>query len=99
MRKYYSVVMACLALSVVPYANATDTSNDKSLKEFCIAEKKDTRENCECGQATADKILSAKEQAMALALMQGERKVVSQLGGNHDAFMDKLSQVTKGCSK
>ncbi len=98
MKKYQSIVMTCLVLSIVSYAYAKDTTEYGSLKEFCIAEEKDTRENCECGQATADKILSPKEQAIALALMQGDRKVVSQLGENHDAFMDKLSKITKGCS-
>ncbi len=86
-------------LSLGTYALGSNISQHDSLQNFCIAEKKDTPENCECGQATANEIMSPKEQAMALALMQGDRKVVSQLGENHDAFMDKLSQITKGCTK
>ena len=97
MRKYRSIVFVWLTLSIVSYANAADTSKYGSLKEFCIAEEKDTPKNCECGQATADKILSSKEQTLALALMQGDSKALSQLGEKHDAFMNKLSKVTRGC--
>ncbi len=99
MRKSRFIVFVCLTLSIVSYAYATNTSKYRSLKEFCIAEEKNTRENCECGQSTADTIMSPQEQAMALALMQGDRKVVSQLGEKHDEFMDNPSKVTKGCSK
>jgi len=86
-------------VSFVPYVQGNDTSKYESLKEFCIDRKTDSRENCECGQATADKIMSSKEQAIALALMQGDSKAVSQLAEKHDEFMDKLSQVTNGCTQ
>lgn len=49
-------------ISIIPYVQANDTSGHGSLKEFCIAEEKDTRENCECGQTTADRIMSPQEQ-------------------------------------
>ncbi len=99
MRNSRFIVFVCLTLSIVSYAYATNTSKYGSLKEFCVAEEKDTRENCECGQATADKILSPKEQAMALALMQGISKPAFETTEEHNAFMEKLSQITKGCTK
>jgi len=86
-------------VSFVPYVQGNDTSKYKSLQEFCIDRNKGTGEICECVQATADKIMSSKEQTIALALMQGDSKAVSQLAEKHDEFMDKLSQVTNGCTQ
>ena len=99
MRIFRYLVVAYTCLSFISYANANDTSGYGSLKEFCIAEEKDTGENCECGQATANIIMSPQEQAVPLALMQGVSQPVLQTTEKHDAFMDKLSQITKGCTK
>ncbi len=95
MRTYNLLLTACI-FAFTSHAIASDTSEYKSLMEFCIAN--DTQNNCECGQATADKIMSSEEQEIALAIMLGNRDARSKLGDKHDEFMDKLSKVTKGCS-
>ena len=79
-------------------ADAADQAQYKSLKDFCVATKKDTPENCQCGQATADRIMSAEEQAIALAMMTGNADALRRLGDKHEEFMEKLSLVTAGCS-
>ena len=86
-------------VSFIPHVQGNDTSKYESLQEFCIDRNKDTRENCECGQATADKIMSSKEQTIALAFMQGNPKATAQLAEKRDEFMGKLSQVTNGCTQ
>ena len=95
MRIFYIFFTLCI-FTFVSYAIASDTSEYKSLMEFCIAN--DTKKNCECGQATADKIMSSEEQEIALAIMLGNSDARSKLGDKHDEFMDKLSKVTKGCT-
>jgi len=95
MRIFYIFFTLCV-FGLAPHILASDTSEYESLKEFCIAN--DTQENCECGQATADKIMSSEEQEIALAIMLGNRDARSKLGDKHDEFMDKLSKVTKGCT-
>ena len=87
-----------LSLGTLPSVEAMESTQPKSLKEFCIQTKADTPKNCSCGQATADRIMSPKEQEMAIALLQEDRKVAKQLGEKHDAFMAKLAKVTRGCA-
>jgi hypothetical protein len=93
-----SIFFTLCVFGFAPHILANDTSKYEPLKDFCIETKKDTQENCECGQATADKIMSPEEQAIALALMLGNSDALSKLGDKHDEFMNKLSQVTNGCS-
>ena len=90
--------IACIGLNAAQFATAGDKPQYESLQEFCVATKKDTPENCECGQATADRIMSAEEQAAALAMMTGNTDVLNQLGDRREEFMEKLSQVTAGCT-
>jgi hypothetical protein len=69
-----------------------------SLEDFCVKTGKDTPENCRCGQATADRILSDEEQATALAMMAYQQH--PELSPEEQmTLMDKLSQVTEGCGK
>ena len=79
-------------------ADAADQPQYKSLEDFCVVTKKDTPENCQCGQATADKIMTAEEQAIALSMMTGNVDALRKLGDKHGEFMDKLSLVTAGCT-
>ena len=86
-----STIFAC------PKEDAEENEPSNLLKEFCIEAAADTKENCECGQATANEIMSVEEQATALALMQGDSSARNSLKNNHDEFMEKLSKVSKGC--
>ncbi len=67
-----------------------------SLEDYCLRTAADTPENCECGQATADRIMSDEEQAAALAMMTQQQP--PQLSPeNYLALTEKLQQVTSGC--
>jgi hypothetical protein len=68
-----------------------------SLKDFYIGTKVDSKAICECGQATADKIMTDEEQTITLAMMQGDPNAARSLGDKHDELMDKIAQMTKGC--
>ena len=71
----------------------------ESLQAYCVATSQDTPENCACGQATADEIMSSQEQALALELMTGNSAVLAELGpAQQQEFYNKLAQVTSGCS-
>lgn len=67
-----------------------------SLEDFCLKTGADTPENCRCGQETADAIMSAEEQATALAMMAYQQQP-SLSPEAQMALMSKLSEVTEGC--
>ncbi len=67
-----------------------------SLEDFCLRTNADTPENCRCGQATADAIMSDQEQAVALAMMTQQQPPELDPEAQM-SLMQKVSQVTKGC--
>ncbi|MGB7301559.1 MAG: hypothetical protein WBD34_19725 [Burkholderiaceae bacterium] len=86
------------ALSIQPLIAAPY----KSLQSFCEATGADTAANCQCGQKTADKIASPKEQQVMLTMMAGDDKARQQAmqsmrGQDMKALMTKMNQITKGC--
>ena len=70
----------------------------RSLLDFCLRTQADTPENCQCGQETADRIMTDVEQSMALTMMAQGQPPSFASAAEHDAFMAKLSRVTSGCA-
>ena len=76
-------------------------SQYQSLEHFCVTTNADTKENCACGQATADEIMTPEEQHLVLGLMADDPVAKSQvikLGDQLPAFMQKVELITAGCS-
>ena len=90
------VLVSAAALLLVSPAYAAEPSYD-SLKDFCLQTQVDTPANCDCGQATADDIMSDEEQELTLTMMVTGQP--PQLGSAEAqaAFFQKVSQVTAGC--
>ena len=96
MKKYSLLLTGCI-FAFVSHVIASDEPKYMYIEEYCVETNQDTFENCKCGQATADKIMSSEEQALALRLMVEDSEKPPHLGDKHDEFMAKLSQVRKGC--
>ena len=91
------LISAGLVFSTTGHTAASDEYT--SLQDFCLKTKADTPENCVCGQATADELLSKEEQTMALNMM-GQRTQPSLPSAEaQDEFMAKLKRVTDGCAE
>ncbi len=93
-----SLVLGFALALCTPYLLAAEPPRYNSLKEFCLASKADTPANCECGQNTANRIMSSEEQAAALAMMQGDLATVQKYANNYEQIMQKISIVTQGCA-
>ena len=84
------------AALVLIAAAASGQESYSSLKDYCLRTGVDTPANCECGQQTADAIMTDEEQASALAMMAYQQQ--PQMSPEEQmALMTKLSQVTEGC--
>jgi secreted PhoX family phosphatase len=74
----------------------------KSLQDYCESTKIDTAKNCACGQATADKIMSAEEQSLALDMMTNSERAQAKMArmGTEKVrlFTEKMRRVTMGCA-
>ena len=80
-------------------ADGATSTDYASLEDFCLKTQADTPENCACGQATADELLTAEEQEMALELMGQQARPQFESIEAHDEFMARLSKVTEGCRR
>ena len=67
-----------------------------SLEDFCLRTNADTPENCACGQATADRIMSDAEQATVLSMMANQQPPPAD-PQERMALMQKVNQMTEGC--
>ena len=67
-----------------------------SLEDFCLRTNADTPENCACGQATADRIMSDSEQATVLSMMANQQPPPAD-PEERMALMQKVNQMTQGC--
>lgn len=85
---------ALIALAGAAYAS--EPSYD-SLEDFCLQTRVDTPANCDCGQATADDIMSDAEQELALTMMITGQPPILDSAEAQAAFFEKVSQVTAGC--
>ena len=98
-----AVVMAGILIAGLGTATAVVAAEDApstdyaSLEDFCLKTQADTPENCACGQATADELLTAEEQRLALSLMGQRAQPEFESMEAHDEFMARLSRVTEGC--
>ncbi len=97
-----AIPLTVLSLLCFSLSSWADTSSQyKSLKEYCLASKADTPENCTCGQATADKIMTPEEQKLVLGLMTQDPNAMTaimQSGFDYRSLMKKIEQVTAGCA-
>ena len=89
-------VIGTVAVAAVSTVYATEPSYD-SLEEFCLQTQVDTPANCDCGQATADDIMSDEEQQLTLTMMITGQPPVLESSEAQAAFFAKVSQVTSGC--
>ena len=88
-------ILAVLLAGLAVLAMAQESYD--SLQDYCLKTGVDTPDNCRCGQATADAIMSDEEQAAALAMMAYEQRP-QMTPEEQMALMEKLSQVTGGCA-
>lgn len=88
--------IAGISGSTAVYPAASETYS--SLEDFCLKAKPKSPQDCACGQATADKLLSDREQAIALNMMGQRNRPSFESVEAHDEFMDKLARVSAGCS-
>ena len=94
---YAAVAGLGLLLASVAQSN---TPTYETLEQFCLATNADTAENCACGQAKADKLLTADEQQLVLGLMTQNPAAISQVMQMPDqgqSLMEKVEQITQGC--
>lgn len=87
------------AISVLLFVTASASADEPpyaSLEAFCLATKVDTPANCKCGQATADRLMSAEEQALVLSMML-DRALMAKVASEDPVLIAKFSQVTQGC--
>lgn len=99
MSHYNAFALFCLCSLLSPLAGANTTSYT-TLEEFCLATKADTPENCACGQAKADELLTPDEQQLVIGLMTQDPGAMSQLMQLDDqgqSLMGKVDQITQGC--
>ncbi len=92
-----ALIFACSILGTHASAN---TPSYATLEEFCLATKSDTPENCACGQAKADELLTPDEQQLVIGLMTQDPGAMSQLMQLDDqgqSLMGKVDQITQGC--
>lgn len=97
----YRQSASVLLLSIWATA-ATAAPAYESLQDYCESTKIDTPQNCACGQATADEIMSAEEQALALEMMTNTEKGQAEMAEMEKeklrAFTEKMLRVTMGCA-
>ena len=94
-------VVLHLALFVASLSGAVVFSAEEppsTLEQFCTTNGIDTPANCRCGQQTAEGLLTPEEMRVALEFFRGNRSAADRLGADAEAFMDKLAQITKGCT-
>ena len=84
------------AIILAVSAIAAEPSYD-SLKDYCLQTGVDTPENCTCGQATADEIMTDEEQQQTLAMMISGQPPPFDSMEAQMAFMEKVGKVTDGC--
>lgn len=93
------IVLLAAAACGVSATSAQGSTPYSSLQDFCLKTNADTAENCQCGQETADALLTPEEQTMALNMMGQAESPVFDSSEAQDAFMAKLAQVTAGCQR
>ncbi len=102
MKNFFSITAAfVVALSTCNVVLADNHPTYESLEQFCLATNADTPENCACGQAKADKLLTPEEQQLVIGLMTENPDAlgqIMQMEDNGQALMEKVQQITKGCN-
>ena len=98
-----SAVIVLFSILTIAVASTTSAAPVyKSLQDYCESTNVDTAKNCACGQATADKIMSAEEKSMALEMMtnreQAQAKMARMEIDKVRAFTEKMRRVTSGCA-
>ena len=91
--------MFALALMVASPLQA-NTPAYETLEQYCVAVEADTPENCACGQAKAEQLMTAEERRLVLGLISDDPKAKQQfmeLGPKGQQLMQKFNQVTQGC--
>lgn len=86
-----------IVLCTTSYAN---NPSYESLEQFCLATNADTAENCACGQAKADELLTPEEQQLVLGAMTQDPEAQSkimQLDDGGQSLIEKVQEITKGC--
>jgi len=94
-----NAALLCLSLVLCMPALAT-TPTYETLEQFCLATKSDTPENCACGQAKADELLTPDEQKLVIGMMTQDPQAMSQimqLDDQGQSLMQKVDEITKGC--
>lgn len=99
MRNVQLTATGCLLLlsATLTWAN---TPKYETLEQFCLATNADTPENCACGQAKADELLTAEEQTLVIGLMTQDPAAMSQvmqLDDQGQSLMAKVDIITQGC--
>ncbi|MBX2878547.1 MAG: hypothetical protein KTR32_01385 [Granulosicoccus sp.] len=99
MYRNIALTLFCTSVLLSSLVNAT-TPSYATLEEFCLATKADTAENCACGQAKADELLTPEEQQLVIGMMTQDPNAMSQIMQSDDqgqSLMEKVDQITKGC--
>lgn len=101
MKTFCSITVAfVVALSTCNVVLADNHPTYDSLEQFCLATNADTPENCACGQAKADILLTPEEQQLVLGLMTENPDALGQVMQMEDhglALMEKAEPIFKGC--
>ena len=100
-KRHVRIHLALLGLSLVACSAAlANTPTYETLEQFCLATKADTPENCACGQAKADELLTPEEEQLVIGLMTEDPDAISQIMQMDDlgqSLMEKVGKITEGC--